>query len=91
MIVRKITEELRLEIEARLKAGESRASISRGLGMNPKTLTRWIQKWADETPDPVKELSPAEIRAAREMLDQGMGVRQVALQLWRDRKRHRAA
>ncbi len=91
MTAMKATEELRREVEARLKAGESRASISRGIGMNPKTLARWIEQWADEKPRRVKELNPAEIQSVREMLDQGMGVRQITLQLWRDRKRSRTA
>ena len=87
----KATEELRHEIESRLKAGESRASISRSMGMNPKTLTRWIEQWSDEKPRRVKELSQAVIQSVKEMLNQGMGVRQITLQLWRDRKRSRAA
>lgn len=91
MAAKKATEALRCEIETRLRAGETRTGICRALDLSPKTLKRWLEEWAAEHPEPVKELSPDEIETARQMLNLGMGVRQITIQLWRDRKRRQVA
>jgi hypothetical protein len=67
---------LRLEAERRVRAGQSRAEVSRVLGLAPMTLAGWALKYRWRQKDLEEERRPEAARAAIERIRNAMAQEQ---------------